>query len=859
MFKNNKTMKKTTIIVLTLFMITNVFPQWAFAHDENTLLLNGDDQYMKILNHDDFNIALDESFTVTFWLKFDEFREIARAQRMLSKRGSVELPPKNGYEFFGALDADRFVAINAPGDDGRYGNSISAWTQPKGNLLDTWYHVGFVVDRESGKMYIYHNGTYTESTTDNATWYVQNDYDVLVGAGRNVDNAAITYYMKGEIDNLRFWKKALSREEIIADQTSNPLKGGLIAAYDFDNIQGTLVPDISGNGHNGVLVNYPTDGPGKISAVSLIQDTNFAGRGNENEVILTAVVDVSGSEPADYESITLNMIGTSAINDVESIRIYSTGLDSRFDPRSPAENSLIGICNPAEGDIICKLNGQVQPGINYLRICYHISDQAKEGNEADASVLSVSLSDQVYTLKNTTASGSKTILLGRKLLYAPGDMGSKNYRIPAIITAYDGSLVTAIDKRKYNQGDLPDDIDVLIKRSSDGGKTWSDAMTIAQGTGYRKGFGDAGLVRTGEDGGLICIFVGGSGFFESTPSNPNRTYICKSLDNGKTWTAPRDITSQLFGNECADPERSKWYGSFCASGQGLLTRDGRIMFVAAVRETSSATVASVANYLYYSDDNGETWKVSSVAKADNGNEAKVVELNDGTILMSIRNQSKGARFFVKSEDKGATWGEVSSWPEMVEPGCNGDIIRYTSILDGYDKNRLLHSINDNPSLRTNVSVYVSYDEGETWPVKKSICPTGSGYSALTILPDGTIGAFVEENYDSSDYSIYFLNFSLEWLTDGTDKYTESNTAISQVEKGDNILISYGKENKSIVINNAPIGSTIRIFNLMGQLISNGVISSSNQLISNLNLSSPVCLLAINDGTSIFSKKIICRY
>lgn len=852
-------MKKIVVVILTLLITTGAFTQRVSAQDENTLLLNGNNQYMKILNHDDFNIALDESFTLTFWVKFDEFREIARAQRILSKRGSVEMPPKNGYEFFGALDADRMIAINAPGDDGRYGNSISAWTQPKGNSLNTWYHVGFVVDRESKKMYFYHDGTCVESTTNNSTWYVKNDYDVLVGAGRDVTNATIGYYMKGAIDNLRFWKKALSKEEIIADQTSDPIKDNLIAAYDFDAIQGTLVPDISGNGHNGVLVNYASEGPGKISAVSLIQDTNFAGRGNENEVILTAVVDVSGSEPANYESITLDMAGTTSINDVESIRIYSTGLNSKFDPRNPATGSLVGTCNPSEGEINCKLNGQVNPGENYLWICYQISDNAKEGNEVDASVLSVALTDQVYTLKNTVAVGSRTILLGRKLLYAPGDMNSKNYRIPAITLAHDGSLVTAIDKRKNNQGDLPEDIDVLIKRSADGGKTWSDALTIAKGTGYNAGYGDAALVRTNEEGGMLCLFVGGPGFFQSTPSSPIRTYVCKSTDNGISWSAPRDITNQLWGNNCSDIARSKWYGSFCSSGSALLTRSGRIMVVAAVRETGSTSVASIANYLYYSDDNGETWKVSSVAKADNGNEAKVVELNDGSILMSIRNQAKGARFFVKSEDGGLTWGAVSSWKEMVEPGCNGDIIRYTSTLDGYEKDRLLHSINDNPSLRNNVSVYVSYDEGNTWSVKKSICPTGSGYSSLTVLPDGTIGAFVEENYNSSDYSVYFLNFSLEWLTNGKDSYSLPTTDLPTLEKDGNKIISYRKEDGSIVICNAPVGSTVHIFNMNGQLISNGKIASSCETIPGQNMTSPVCLLTVTDGTSTFSKKIIGRY
>ncbi|MBQ3576738.1 MAG: exo-alpha-sialidase, partial [Coprobacter sp.] len=283
--------------------------------------------------------------------------------------------------------------------------------------------------------------------------------------------------------------------------------------------------------------------------------------------------------------------------------------------------------------------------------------------------------------------------------------------------------------------------------------------------------GDAGLARTIEENGLICVFVGGKGFFGGTPTDPNRTYICKSNDNGQSWTAPIDITPQLFGSECSDPVRRNWNASFCASGAGLLTRDGTICFVAAVRETSDSSVGSVSNYVYYSEDNGTTWKVSSVCKPNNGNEAKIVELNDGSWLVSIRNQSKGSRYYTISKDRGETWSEVKLWNEMYEPGCNGDLIRYTSTKDGYDRNRLLHSVPFDAVSRKNMSVFVSYDEGESWSVHKTICPGNGAYSSICILPDGTIGVYTEEDYMTPDMSTFFLNFTLDWLTDGEDTYT----------------------------------------------------------------------------------------
>lgn len=125
---------------------------------------------------------------------------------------------------------------------------------------------------------------------------------------------------------------------------------------------------------------------------------------------------------------------------------------------------------------------------------------ATEGNIVDASVKSVSYgAGMEYNISSPQSAGSREILLKRVRIYSPGDYSSKNYRIPAIVTAADSSLVIATDKRKYNQGDLPEDIDVLINRSTDGGKTWSEPLTIAGGKGYRKGYGDAALVRTTEE------------------------------------------------------------------------------------------------------------------------------------------------------------------------------------------------------------------------------------------------------------------------------------------------------------------------------------------------------------------------
>ena len=201
-----------------------------------------------------------------------------------------------------------------------------------------------------------------------------------------------------------------------------------------------------------------------------------------------------------------------------------------------------------------------------------------------------------------------------------------------------------------------------------------------------------------------------------------------------------------------------WWSAFFASGNGLLTSTGRIMFVLAVRDTEEW---AACNYAVYSDDNGETWQISGRA-SQRGDEAKVVELADGRILMSIRHE--GERWYNISEDGGTTWRpETSAWPDLVATACNGDIIRYSSVNEGLEKNILLHSL-PCPERREKVTVYVSYDEGQTWPVSKCIVPYDAAYSSLCILPDHSIGLYVEESDgDTLGYSMVFYNFGLKWL------------------------------------------------------------------------------------------------
>jgi sialidase-1 len=172
-------------------------------------------------------------------------------------------------------------------------------------------------------------------------------------------------------------------------------------------------------------------------------------------------------------------------------------------------------------------------------------------------------------------------------------------------------------------------------------------------------------------------------------------------------------------------------------------------------------------HVFGSDDHGKSWYFIDTPILP-GDESKIVELVDGTWMINSRVNGSGIRYIHTSNNEGLTW-ETKADSSLIDPGCNASIIRYTSVKNGDDKNRLLFSNAKAEKERVNMSVRVSYDEGLTWTEGKTIYDGGSAYSSLTVLENGDIGLFFEKD----DYTKNpFVSFSLEWLTDGEDKYSK---------------------------------------------------------------------------------------
>lgn len=337
-----------------------------------------------------------------------------------------------------------------------------------------------------------------------------------------------------------------------------------------------------------------------------------------------------------------------------------------------------------------------------------------------------------------TGNGDNDNEVIRSVVYEPGDYGSRFYRIPAIVTLDDGTLVSVADKRINNIADLPNDIDVVCRRSTDGGRSWSEYITVARHDSIG-GYGDPALVCDRNSGDLIVISTHGQGLWLPTPGE---ICVSRSSDGGLTWMPPVSINDQILTCDPDGTQPIKCNSAFASSGRAVQLSDGRIMFVLVTRREG---VEQFTCYAVYSDDGGHTWHVSDTPTTTDGDESKIAQTADGTLITSIRDRRRMCRLFSRSTDNGVTWSPPRQIVTLPDPACNGDFIRYTH--DGHDL--LLHSLPTGGS-RHNVTIFVSRDNGATWTPTRRVARGASAYSSMTVLPDGSVGILTEEAANPDD-------------------------------------------------------------------------------------------------------------
>lgn len=439
--------------------------------------------------------------------------------------------------------------------------------------------------------------------------------------------------------------------------------------------------------------------------------------------------------------------------------------------------------------------------------------------------------------------------------------GYHTYRIPAIIRAPNGDLLAFCEGRKNGSGDAGD-IDLVMKRSTDNGHTWSAVRMLVDfkqllspdGKTYGSLYGDYTVGNMAPvvdmmnpehpNGRIVMPFNTNGAEAEGTVmggKGVREIWVTTSDDNGYTWSTPKNITTSVskpnepdFNPAYNFPEDWRWYA--VTPGHAIQLKNskyaGRLVFAA--NHSAGATGGTYFSHCFYSDDHGNTWKLGNDVGAKT-NEAIAAELSNGNVMINMRNyDGTGRRAVATSSDGGETWQNLFRDPQLPEPVCQGTIL-YN------DSARVLHFANPaSTSGRNNLTIRTSFDDGTTWAYKRTVELSDGAYSDLVLQSDQKIGLL----YETSGYSL--INYAIvnnEWIMGGekTSSTTGTGTQSNQLT---NIQLSGNIEDfvfnpdtytYTLHADYATSSITITPFALAGSIFVNGRIVTSGTSSTPINL------------------------
>lgn len=368
-----------------------------------------------------------------------------------------------------------------------------------------------------------------------------------------------------------------------------------------------------------------------------------------------------------------------------------------------------------------------------------------------ASVLLVVLISTVPVLAEKPAGDTLT----QTAIFVSGEGGYHTYRIPALIVSPRGTLLAFCEGRRKGAGDAGQ-IDLLLRRSFNGGKTWEPVQVVwADGENT---CGNPCPVVDRTTGTIWLLLTHNLGrdsehqIIERKSKGTRTVWVSQSTDDGATWAKPVDITRDTKAEDWT------WYAT--GPGVGIQLRNGRLLIPCDHVVAGSRTMNS---HVIYSDDHGATWKRGGVAGPD-CNECQVVERSDGSLLLNMRGYRRTyQRLISTSQDGGKTWSKPVEDPVLIEPVCQASLIRHPT-----ERGTLLFS-NPASKKRERMAVRLSEDEGKTWPAARLLYEGPSAYSCLAVLSDGTIGCLYERGVKRYYETITFARFPLRWLKTGQNK------------------------------------------------------------------------------------------
>ena len=363
------------------------------------------------------------------------------------------------------------------------------------------------------------------------------------------------------------------------------------------------------------------------------------------------------------------------------------------------------------------------------------------------------------------------MLFEQQDLFERNTGGYTMYRIPGICVT-PGGTVLAHGEARFGRGGDWDAIDIVIRRSRDGGASWEAPQTLLDHREFGAGpLHNFNTIVDHDNQTIHALFC----------FNYARAYYMRSHDDGETFSAPIEIT------ETFEAFRKDYDWGVLAIGlpNGICTRKtGRLLIPVWLSTSKGKAHRPNRCATIYSDDGGESWQRGELAPdiVPNLNETGIVELDDGSILLNMRNGiGVTRRVITRSADGIGNWSIPQLDPRLLEPTCQGTLFRYSWPAEG--RSRILFCNPDNIDgedakgssifrTRKNLTVQLSYDNCQTWPVAKVIEPGHAGYSALAVSPDKTIQCLYErgaQNSVDTDDSLTLARFDLEWLTSGRER------------------------------------------------------------------------------------------
>jgi len=473
----------------------------------------------------------------------------------------------------------------------------------------------------------------------------------------------------------------------------------------------------------------PRGAPMEVVSVTTEQEITPALVGRPRNPVALVRIETAGSlEPLALVELRVDLRGTTDLNDVALVEVLSGSGTSLGPGLAPAE--------------VLTFRGELplEEGVNTLTIALSLLPSADLDHVVDAGCEGAVFSDGARIRPGTPdPAGSQRLALA---LRDAGDDGAAVYRIPALTTTREGTLLAAYDVRWSGWSDLPGDVDVGVSRSTDGGRSWEPmriALDMGKDPAFRHdGVGDPAILVDRVTGTVWMAALwshGDRGFRGSGPGlSPDETgqlVLVKSDDDGRTWSAPVAITPQV--------KRPEWSLLFQGPGRGISMRDGTLVFAAQFLD-SPESGRTPHSTLLYSRDHGESWRLGSGAKPDT-TEAQVVELEEGVLMLNMRDDRGGSRSVYTTRDMGRTWQEhPTSRKALVEPVCNAALLRT-------GERTLLFA---NPAVpegpRRRMTLKASTDLGATWPETSQLlldAGESPGYPSLSMIDEQTVGILFE--------------------------------------------------------------------------------------------------------------------